>query len=118
MMHPIPTYYRIHNKHEERIAYALLPLPLNVCEDCGGGTWKTVSQGMEKYLIFCRCKEEEDINSDIAVVDDLSSLDDDEEEDDETTIPPPPPPSSPSSPSSPSPLRKMLNEETNSLRRR
>jgi len=113
MMHPIPSYYR---KHEERIAYALLPLPLNVCEDCGGGTWKTVSQGMEKYLIFCRCKEEEDINSDRAVVDDLSSLDDDDDNI-ESTIPPPPP-SSPSSPSSPSPLRKMLNEETNSLRQR
>jgi hypothetical protein len=108
MMHPIPTYYRIHNKHEE---YTLLPLPLNVCEDCGGGTWKTVSQGMDKYLIFCRCNEEEDIDSDIAVVDDLSSLDEEDDDEDETIIPPPPP-------SSPSPLRKMLNEETNSLLRR
>jgi hypothetical protein len=42
----------------------VLPQPFFVCEDCGGGAWKKIKKGseIEKYLIFCRCDDSEEIS--------------------------------------------------------
>ena len=44
-----------------------LPQPFYVCEDCGGGSWKKIKKGsdIEKYLIFCRCDDEEILENQI-----------------------------------------------------